>query len=115
MSKKTNAKEAVNSLNKLSYPLNCFLSACDEVFNKVETIEYNKNAKTALYLRNFNNQFSKPVRSQSKGNKIYLFIKRTFYILYKSLISKEYRVFLFKSLTDKNWYKEKIIQLGIKK
>mgnify|MGYP000371167048 CR=1 FL=1 len=61
------------------------------------------------HLRNFNNQFSKPVRSQSKGNKIYLFIKRTFYILYKSLISKEYRVFLFKSLTDKNWYKEYLI------
>jgi len=28
---------------------------------------------------------------------------------------KEYRVWLFKRVTDKNWYKEKIIQLGIKK
>jgi hypothetical protein len=115
LSKKTNAKAAVNSLNKLSHPLNCFLAACDEVFNKVETIEYNKNAKTALYLRNFNNQFTKPIRGQSKRNKIYLFIKRILYILYKSIIYKEYRVFLFKSLTDKNWYKEKLIQFGIKK
>ena len=115
LSKKTNTKDAVNSLNKLSHPLNCFLAACDQVFDKVETIEYNKNAKTALYLRNFNNQFSKPIRGQSKLNKIYMFIKRIFYILYKSIIYKEYRVFLFKCLTDKNWYKEKGIQLGIKK
>jgi hypothetical protein len=115
LSKKTNAKYAVNSLNKLSHPLNCFLAACDEVFNQVDSLEYNKNAKTALYLRNFNNQFSKPIIGQSKLNKIYIFIKRIFYILYKSIIYKEYRVFLFKSLTDKNWYKEKLIQLGIKK
>jgi hypothetical protein len=114
LSKKTNAKDAVNALDKLRYPLNCFLAACYEVFNKVETVEYKKNAKTSLYLRNFNKQFTKPVRGQSKLNKIYLFIKRIFYILYKSVIYKEYRVFLFKSLADKNWYKEKGIQLGIK-
>ena len=115
LSKKTNAKDAVNSLNKLSHPLNCFLAACDEVFNQVDSLEYNKNAKTTLYLRNFNNQFAKPIRVQSKRNKIYIFIKRIFYILYKSIIYNEYRVFLFKSLTDKNWYKEKLIQFGIKK
>jgi hypothetical protein len=114
LSKKTNAKDAVNSLNKLSHPLNCFLAAWDEVFNQVDSLEYNQNAKTALYLRNFNNQFGKPIRVQSKRNKIYIFIKRIFYILYKSIIYKDYRVWLFKRVTDKNWYKEKLIQLGIK-
>jgi hypothetical protein len=115
LSKKTNAKDAVNTLDKLSHPLHCFLAACYEVFNKVESIEYIKNAKTALYLSVFNNQFTKPVKGQSKRNKIYLFIKRILDILYKSIIYKEYRVFLFKSLTDKDWYKRKLIQLGIKK
>ena len=115
LSKKINTKDAVNSLNKLSHPLNCFLAACDEVFNNVETIEYNKNAKTALYLRNFNNQFTNPIRGKFKRSKIYLFIKRIFYILSKLIIYKEYRVFLFNSLTDKNWYKDKLIQFGIKK
>jgi len=62
LSKKTNTKDAVNSLNKLSHPLNCFLAACDVVFNNSETIEYNKNVKTALYLKNFNNQFTNPIR-----------------------------------------------------
>jgi len=114
LSKKTNAKDAVNTLAKLRNPLNCFLAACSEVFNKVKTVEYNKNAKTALYLRNFNKQFTKPIRGGFKRNKIYLFIKRVLYILYKSIIYKEYRVFLFKSLTDKNWYNHKLIQFGIK-
>jgi len=114
LSKKTNAKEAVNSLDTLNHPLNCFLAACFEVFNKVESIEYIKNAKTALYLRNFNNQFTNPIRSKSKLSKIYLFIKRILHILYKSVIHREYRIFLFKCLTDKNWYKEKLTQLGFK-
>ena len=115
LSKKTNAKDAVYTLDKLSHPLNCFLAACYEVFNKVESIEYIKNAKTALYLRNFNNQFTNPIIGKSKHIKIYLFIKRILYILYNSIIYKEYRIFLFKRLTDKNFYKEKLIQLGIKK
>jgi hypothetical protein len=114
LSKKTNTKAAVNSLDKLRHPLNCFLAACDEVFNKVETINYNKNTKIALYLRSFNKQFTKPVRSQFKLNKTYLFTKRIFYIIYKLVISKKYRIFFFKKVTDKNWYTEKLIQLGLK-
>jgi hypothetical protein len=116
LSKKTNAKEAVNSLNKLRHPLNCFLAACDEIFNNVASLEYNKTIKTALYLGDFNSQFNNPIltRSKPKHIKIYLFIKVGLYIILKSIIHKEYRVFLFKSLTDKNWYKEKGIQFGIK-
>ena len=115
LSKKTNAKEAVNTLEKLSHPLNCFLAACDEVFNKVESLEYNKTKKTAFYLSDFNGQFTKPITGHSKFYKIYVFIKRLFYILNKSITISEYRVFLFKCLTEKNWYKEKIIQFGRKK
>ena len=114
LSKKTNAKDTVNILNKLSHPLNCFLAACYEVFNYPGSLEYNKNEKTALYLRNFNSQFTKPIRGRTKINKIYLFIISRVNIFYKSIIYKEYRVWLFKRLTDKNWYKEKGIQVGIK-
>lgn len=113
LSKKTNTKVAVNSLSKLNHYLNCFLAACYTVFNKVETIDYNKNLKTDLYLRNFNNQFEKPIREKSKFYNIYIFIKSSLHILFKSIIYKEYRVFLFKSFTDKKWYKEKAVQFGI--
>jgi hypothetical protein len=117
LSKKTNAKDAVNSLNKLSHPLNCFLAACYEVFNTVDSLEYNNTKKAASYLSVFHSQFTDPkaTKRRHKRIKIYLFIKLRLNILYKAAIYKEFRVWLFKRVTDKNWYKEKGIQLGIKK
>ena len=117
LSKKTNAKKAVNTLDTLSHPLNCFLAACYEVFNKVESLEYNNTKKTASYLNVFNSQFTNPKATKRKHKliKTYLLMKRGFNIIYKAIIYKEYRVWIFKIVTDKNWYKEKGIQLGIKK
>jgi hypothetical protein len=115
LSKKTSAKDSVNTLDKLCHPLNCFLAACDEVFGRVDSLEFNKTTKTASYLSEFNSQFTNSIPIKSIDIKIYVFIKRVFYILYKSITLSEYRIFLFKSLTNKNWYKEKLIQFGIKK
>ena len=117
LSKKTNAKAAVNTLDKLRHPLNCFLSACYEVFNNVASLEYNNTKKIASYLGVFNSQFNNPIptKRQSTHLKIYLFIKLRVNIILKCIIHKEYRVWLFNLLTDKNWQKRKLIQLGIKK
>ncbi|MDB0025793.1 nucleotidyltransferase family protein [Polaribacter sp.] len=116
LSKKTNAKNAMITLNNLNNPLNCFLAACYEVFNTVESLEYNNTKNVASYLSVFNSQFTNRKRTKRKHKriKIYLFIKLRVNIIYKSIIYKEYRVWLFKRLTDKNWYKEKGIQVGIK-
>jgi hypothetical protein len=116
LSKKTNAKDAVNTLDKLANPLNCFLAACYEVFNTVDSLEYNNTTKTASYLSVFNSQFTdrKTTKRRHKFIKTYLFLKFRLNIIYKSIIYKEYRVWLFNLLTDKNWYKRKLIQLGIK-
>ena len=117
LSKKTNAKDAVNALNNLTNPLNCFLAACYEVFNAVDSLEYNNTKNAASYLSTFNSQFTnrQTTKIRHKRIKIYLFIKFRVNILYKSIIYKEYRVWLFKRVTDKNWYKEKGILLGIRK
>jgi ribosomal protein L10 len=117
LSKKTNAKVSVNALDKITNPLNCFLAACYEIFNKVDSLEYNNTKMTASYLSVFNNQFtnSKTTKRRHKRIKTYLFLKSRLGIIYKSLIYKEYRVWLFKRVTDKNWYKEKLVQLGFKK
>jgi len=116
LSKKTSAKEAVNALDKLKHPLNYFLAACYEVFNKVNSLRYNTTKKTASYLSEFNSQFTNPIpiKTQSTHIKIYLFIKLRVNIILKSIIHKEYRVWLFNVLTDKDWYKRKLIQLVIK-
>ena len=117
LSKKTNAKAAVLTLDKLTNPLNCFLAACYEVFNKVDSLEFSNTKKAASFLSVFNSQFinSRKTKRRHKIIKTYLFLKSRLNIIYKSIIYKEYRVWLFKRVTDKNWYKEKGIQLGIKK
>ena len=116
LSKKTNAKDAVNALDKLTNPLNCFLAACYEVFNKVDSLEYNNTKKAASYLSVFNSQFADAKKTKRRHYRIkkYLFIKVRFNIFIKAILYKEYRVWLFKRVTDKNWYKEKLIQLGLK-
>ena len=117
LSKKTNAKVSVNALDELTNPLNCFLAACYEIFNKVDSLEYNNTKMTASYLSVFNNQFtnSKTTKRRHKRIKKYLFLKSRLGVIYKSLIYKDYRVWLFKRVTDKNWYKEKLVQLNFKK
>jgi len=117
LSKKTDAKDAMNTLDKLTNPLNCFLAACYEVFNKVDSLEYSKSRETASYLSEFNSQFTNPIpiKTQLTHIKIYVFIKLRVNIILKSIIYKEYRVWLFNVLTDKDWYKRKLIQFRIKK
>ena len=114
LSKKTNAKDAVNELNKLSHPLNCFLAACYEVFNSVDSLEYNNTKKVASYLSVFNNQFNnkKTLKTRHKLIKIYLFLKHRLNIIYRCIVYKEDQVWLFKKLTSLNFYKRR---LGIKK
>jgi hypothetical protein len=117
LSKKTNAKAAVNTLDKLKYTLNCFLAACYEVFNKVDSLEYNDTKKEASFLNEFNSQFSRSIQTKRKPMyiKIYIFLNIRLNIILKSIINKEYRVWLLNLLTDKDWYKRKLIQLGLKK
>jgi hypothetical protein len=116
LSKKTIAKDAVNKLEKLANPLNCFLASCYEIFDKVDSLEYNKTKMAALYLKLFSSQliYPKKTKIRLKSLKIFLSIKLRLNVLYKSLIHKEYRVWLFRRLTDKNWYKEKLVSLGFK-
>jgi hypothetical protein len=42
-------------------------------------------------------------------------IKSRLDIIYKSLFNKDHRNWLIKRTTDKNWYKEKLVQVGLKK
>jgi len=117
LSKKTIAKEAVNALDKLTNPLNCFLAACYEIFSKVNSLKYNNTKATTSYLSIFNRQFINPkaTKKRQKILKIFLFTKLRLNILYKAAVYKKYRVWLFKRVSDKSWQKEKLIQLGFKK
>jgi hypothetical protein len=116
LSKKTDAKKALNALDKLLHPLNCFLASCYEIFNKVESLEYNKTTKTRSYLSVFTSQFVNSRKTKRQHNRIksYLFITERLYIIYKAMIYKEHRAWLFSRVTDKNWYRKKLVKLSVK-
>ena len=116
LSKKTNAKEAVNTLDKLTNPLNCFLAACYEVFNTVDSLKYNNTKMTASYLIKFERYFQSYEKNniQYKITKFYILIKLGLRLLYKFIFYKYYRFYILNCITDKNWCKEKLNQLGMK-
>ena len=116
LSKKTNAKDAVNTLNKLNKHLNCFLAICFQVFSAVNSLEYNRTNTAASHITAFNRQFTyrKTTKIVHKLIKMFLLIKSRLNIIYKAIIIKEFRIWLFKRITDKNWYKQKLINLFLK-
>ena len=117
LSKKTTAKDAFKKFNRLEHPLHCFLASCYEVFNKPKTLQYTSSKKIEEYLIVFNkylnnrNLHTSNYKKKIKKKRILLL----FTIIYKSLFYNEFRVWLFRRITDKNWQKEKLIQLGIRK
>ena len=117
LSKKTNAKDAINILYNLKDILNCFLAASYEVFNKEECLKYDDSKKVSSYLASFNEQFKnkKIVKFRNKLISYFLFLKPRFYMLRKSFTDKDYRLWFFKRISDINWYKEKLSYLNFKK
>ena len=105
-SKKTNAKDAVNALGKLTNPSNCFLAACYTVFNETQSLEYNKTKMTNSYLNIFNSQFTNPLSTKIRhiGIHIYLFLKWRMRILVNIINDRDSRIWFVKRLTDKNRY-----------
>ncbi|WP_299670683.1 nucleotidyltransferase family protein [uncultured Polaribacter sp.] len=117
LSKKANTKNAFSKFNTLKNPLNCFLAICYEVFGGINSLAYEETTDTKEYINTFylflTNESKRKTKTNLKTKE--LFIKKRMSIIYKSLFHKDYRTWVFKRISDKNWQKEKLIQLGIKK
>jgi|TARA_B110000908_G_scaffold129740_1_gene152510 hypothetical protein len=117
LSKKTIAKNAFSVFYELENPLTCFLASCYEVFNKPETLQYFESKKIAQYLVGFNKnlcdrELAKKIAKKTR-NKVFIYDRLN--VIYKCFFYKAYRVWFLKTITDKNWRHEKMIQLGLKK
>ena len=117
LSKRTNAIVAFDKFNKLKKPLNCFLAICYEVFNSPKSLEYNNTNEIETYLNTFDAYLNDIIlrNKHYKKTRRKLFIKTRLDIIYKSFFNKDHRNWLIKRTTDKNWYKEKLVQVGLKK
>jgi hypothetical protein len=116
LSKKVKAKYVISKFKTLRNPLNCFLAICYVTFGKVDSLAYESTKEACQYVAIFNDLVSDSDKSKARRKKIYLqlFIKSRLGILYKSIFDKEFRVWLFKKITNPNWQQEKLVQLGLK-
>ena len=117
LSKKTDSKVAFDKFDKLKNPLNCFLASCYQVFNQPISLGYYSTKETKSYLKIFNKHLNNHLLKDKhfKKTERSLFLRDRLNIIYKSIFNKEHRSWLIKKTTDKNWQREKLIQLGFKK
>ena len=111
---KTDSLESIIKFDQLFSPLNKFLGLCNEVLSS--NIHYKKMLETEKYKATFyrlitNEKFQK---QHSRKWKRKLFLRSRLSLIYKSMYKKENLYWFIRRVTDKTWYKEKMIQLGIK-
>ena len=84
------------------HPTNCFLATCYDVFNKIDSLEYHKNKKATAYLHTFKSQFTKPKTTRIRRFiiKKYLGVKISVTLVYKCIVYKQYRIWLFHYVKD---------------
>lgn len=83
---------------------------------KLTLLEYTETAKTTSYLKIFNKNLNDTNFSEKYANnaKIKVFISERFDFIRFAIFNKEYRKWIVKRATDKNWQQQKLVQLGFK-
>ena len=108
LSKKIDAKKAISKFKKLKNPLNCFLAVCFITFGRLESLEFHRTKEAYKYLSNYDSLINNNWKSKIilRIKKLQLFLKVRIYIIYKSVIHKEYRNWLIERLKNKTIMKK---------
>lgn len=115
LSKKTAIGTAFDALPKLQHPLHCFAAVCDAVFNQPASLHYSSTKATENYVATFHSLLDNEMKRASFRKKMArkLFVQKRLGILYKAFFDAAYRTWLLKRISDGNWYREKLVQLGV--
>ena len=109
LSKQTVASKAMGSLKDLKEPLECFIATTYEVFNMPASLQYNSTKAITTFLKRFQIQFSNPSKTKRRhrilNTKILLQIRLE--ILWKAVVDRKTRIWVFYRLSDPKWYQEK--------
>lgn len=112
LSTKTNSLKAVKQFKNLFPPLNNYLYITKRTLNS-DFIDAEVNMESELYFKKFNNSLVNKFKQKKIQQK--LFIKDRLDIIFKAFVEKKHRKWILKRLSDKNWQREKLIQIGLKK
>ena len=109
LSKQTVASKAMGSLKDLKEPLECFIATTYEVFNMPASLQYNSTKAITTFLKRFQIQFSNPSKTKRRhrilNTKILLQIRLE--ILWKAVVDRKTRIWVFYRLSDPKWCQEK--------
>ena len=103
MSKKTNAKNALQKFDKLKYPLNSFLASCYQAFNNIDSLTYESSKNIDKYLKYFNLYLvdHKKRKKDFKKIEMKLSLIRKKDLMMKMIFDKEYRIWFLQNLKNK--------------
>lgn len=115
LSQKTSVDSAFTSLQKLQHPLTCFVAICDAVFNHPASLHSASTKATEKYVAAFYSLLDNEMKRASFRKKMArkLFVQKRLGILYKAVFDAAHRTWLLKRISDGNWYREKLVQLGV--
>ena len=109
LSKQTVAHKAMASLPTLKEPLECFIAATHEVFNKPTSLKYSTTKATETFLTRFQMQFTNPTRTKRRHRllKIKMLFQIRLEILWKAVVDSNTRKWVLYRLSDPKWHQEK--------
>ena len=109
LSKQTVAHKAMASLPTLKEPLECFIAAAYEVFNKPTSLKYSTSKATETFLNHFQLQFINPSKTKRRHRLLQLKIlfQIRLEILWKAVVDRNTRKWVLYRLSDLKWHQEK--------
>ena len=102
--------------NKLKTPIHCFLASVDFLFEDLGLV-FDNNKKVQKYLKEFKELIKNPKKRKFviKITRLRIFLIYRTKIILRCFVNKEYRVWLFRRISDKRWQREKLVKLGLRK
>ncbi len=114
LSQKTDSLKAIEHFDKLFNPINNFLAVCNQTFNS-NSLLFQEKDETKKYLEIYNRILhdDKFRAKYFKTWKRKIAIKKRVKFIRQSFSRKENRIWMYRRFMDKNWRREKLIQLRI--
>ncbi len=115
LSQITDTLDSISKYPLLFTPLNNFLALCNKTFqNKSFSFKKDDESQESIALYNKILEDTRYGKKYIKKNKTKIFLKSRLRFILKSFTRKDYAYWIVRRITDKTWYKEKMIQLGLK-
>uniref|UniRef100_UPI0040485DBD nucleotidyltransferase family protein n=1 Tax=Polaribacter sp. TaxID=1920175 RepID=UPI0040485DBD len=116
LSLKTNGIQSLTKASKIYKPINQFLDLSREVLNYQKSLNLSTKYIDTAFKKRFYKLITDPIANSKHQQKIYrkLILKLVYPILLKSIYQRETRNWLISKLSNNEWRKQKLAQLGIR-